>query len=86
MTNQLTFEGEYEQVPEHLREGLVAYVTDHRYPGGFLEAVLTNDLRKSVDRGDEKSLAGLKYVVMWLFNRAPSGCWGSQEKMGDWLS
>jgi hypothetical protein len=86
MTNRLDFDGEYEQVPEHLRKGLVAYVEQKRFPGGFLEAVLTNDLRKAIDRGDEKSLAGLRYIVMWLFNRAPSGCWGSPAKVEEWLS
>lgn len=86
MTNDLTFEGEYALVPEGLREGLVAYVEKHRHPGGFLEAVLTNDLRKAVDRADVESMAGLKYIVMWLFNRAPSGCWGSREKLEEWLS
>ena len=84
-TETAQFDADYENVPEHLRDGLRAWVEIGRPPGGFLMAVLQNDLVGAFGRADEKSTAGLKYVVMWLYNRAPSGCWGSPENVRDWL-
>lgn len=72
-------------VPEHLRAGLTNYVEKHRRTGGFLEAVLSNDLKEAMGRADERSREGLFAIVCWLYNEAPSTCWGSPERVSDWL-
>lgn len=82
---QLHFTDEYVGVPEHLRESLVAYVTMHRMTGGFLEAVLANDLSGACARADKNSRVALYDIVFWLFNQAPVGCWGSQAKYNAWI-
>jgi hypothetical protein len=61
-----------------------AYVEDHRVPGHFLQAVICNDLRGAIDRADEENLANLPAFVGYFYNEAPSGCWGSKEKMKAW--
>jgi hypothetical protein len=71
-------------VPDHLIGGLVRYIINGIEPGGFLEAVLCNDLKEAFARGDEDSLNGLRRVVMFLYNDTPCGCWGSREKYANW--
>jgi len=54
------------------------------YPGGFLCAVLENNLRRAVDQADDVNLRALPAIVGYLFNRAPARCWGSREQMDHW--
>ena len=72
-------------VPVHLREGLRRYVDEKVETGGFLRAVLENDLKEAVTRGDTASMDGLTCVVGYLFNQAPEACWGSKEAVKKWL-
>ena len=72
-------------VPEHLVDGLAGYIAEGYPVGSYLEALLSNDLRGVFTRGDDSSLAGLHSTVMFLYNDAPSACWGSAEKMQAWL-
>jgi hypothetical protein len=78
------FLNEHAEVPEHLRSALVLYVDQHYRPGGFLEAVLSNDLKGACSGGDELSREALFPIVRWLYNRAPAGCWGSPAKVAEW--
>lgn len=71
-------------VPFHLRDGLMEYCIIGRPVGGFLTAVLSNDLRESIARADENSLAGLKGLVQFLHNYSPPGCWGTRNKVLIW--
>lgn len=73
------------QVPAHLIEGLCAYAVDHRETGGFLEAVLSNDLSCALQRADRKSLAGLIPIVHFVVRHLPSECHGSRAKVHEWL-
>ena len=72
-----------EMVP-HLAPGLMRWVENGTPPGGFLTAVLTNDLLGAFTHGDDTSIAGLKYIFRFLYNHCPSQCWGSKEKVAAW--
>jgi hypothetical protein len=72
-------------VPEHIAAGLLRYVEEGCPVGGFLTAVLCNDLREAVGRADDKSMAGLPAIVGWLYNETPAGCWGSPDKVKAWV-
>lgn len=72
-------------VSEHLIEGLVMYVVHHYQPGGFLTAVLSNDLAQAFGRGDSESLACLHGIVKFLEGDAPWNCWGSVKRVCDWV-
>ena len=41
---------------EHLMPTLDRYIQNHIPTGGFLEAVLSNDLRNALDRADDENL------------------------------
>jgi AcrR family transcriptional regulator len=74
------------EVPHHLWDGLLAYVTERRQPGQFLVAVLSNDLREAVNRADAESLVGLRAIVQWLCNHVTAHCFGSPEAVAAWLA
>lgn len=72
-------------VPLHLQPGLRGFIEQHIEPGGFLTAVLTNDLKEACSRADEVSKHSLWSIVHFLWNEAPSASWGSVEKVESWL-
>lgn len=74
-----------ERLPEHIRRGIEDYIELHRPVGHFLTAVLTNDLREACARADQTNRYRLFDIVDWLYNEAPSVCWGSPEKVETWL-
>jgi len=66
-------------------DGLVRYINDRVPAGGFLHAVLENDLKEAVARADEENMELIPIYVSWLYNEAPTACWGSPEKVAAWL-
>jgi len=76
-------------VPEHMHGGLIRYFDDHKKPGGFLTAVLENDLIGAVMVADQTNRHALYSFGMWLCNCVPgrgSGVWGSREAVTKWLA
>ena len=74
----------YEKLPEHLQGGMRRYIENGIGAGHFLTAVLSNDLFGAVSHADPKSLEALSDIVKWLYNEAPSTCWGSKERVQEW--
>ena len=73
-------------IPPRTLAGLRAYA-DNRVPtGGFLRAVLENDLSESIGRADPENMAALTDIVAYVFWEVPAKCWGSPEKVAAWLS
>ena len=64
---------------------LEKYVNKRYAPGGFLTAVLENDLVRSCGRADEHNRELLFDIVSYVYNNIPSVCWGSREKVDKWL-
>jgi hypothetical protein len=56
----MNFEGEYEIIPELTRTGILRYVEQGIQPGGFLTAVLSNDLYNATGKADRQNLAALR--------------------------
>lgn len=80
----LRFEGR--EVPAHLRVGLIRYLEEGVPTGGFLEAVLSNDLREAIGRADLQSREGLLALVGWLHMEAPAVSHGSADRYRCWLA
>ena len=72
-------------IPKNTLAGLKRYVKDRIHPGGFLIAVLENNLRKSFGQADKKNREALFEIVCHCYNELPSICWGSPEKVKNWL-
>ena len=56
VTDSLLANMEIHGIPEGMRDGLLLYLEHGFFPGSFLMAVLSNDLKEAVARGDEDNL------------------------------
>ena len=74
---------EYQKLPEQYREGMKRYIEEGILPGSFLRAVLEDRLHDAVVRCD--NISQLKDIVLWIYNEAPTNCWGSSDKVRDWI-
>lgn len=79
-------ENNYHKIPELTLATLERYRDHNIKAGGFLEAVLSNDLSESIARADKDNGEALSIIVTWVFNELPSGSWGSYEKYRDWVN
>lgn len=55
------------------------YANHGRPTGGFLRAVLANDLMQVINRGDESSLEQLPAICRFIYNQLPANTHGSYE-------
>jgi hypothetical protein len=73
-------------IPHHTKYQIDEYVNDKMPPGDFLYAVLTNNLAEAVFKADDTNLFCLKDIVLYVYNHIPSVCWGTPEKVEEWLN
>jgi len=74
----------YAGLPEGLQGGMQRYVEDGIQAGHFLTAVLSNDLLGAVSRADSTNIKLIPEIVRWIYNEAPSNCWGDKERVQAW--
>lgn len=75
----------YNGLPEHIQGSMQRYIENRISPGSFCTAVLCNDMTGAFARADHINRYKLFEIVSWLYNEAPSPCWGSPEKVNAWL-
>lgn len=73
-------------IPDHLQPGLVRYFSDGILPGGFLQAVLANDLTQAVKRVKAGAEFAITPIIDFLLAHAPSTSWGSREAVLAWTT
>lgn len=73
----------YETLP--LKAPLDDYLEYGHPVGGFLQAVLSNQLFEAVGRADLENRARLAEYVSYLYNHAPMYCRGSEERVREWI-
>jgi len=71
--------------PIDVIESLQRYVNNKIPTGGFLHALLANDLRETFARADGVNIAKIFQIVCYCWNEIPAVCWGSYEKVDEWL-
>lgn len=78
----------FSQLPmrDDVKESLDRYVKQGIPPGGFLTAVLENNLFEAVGRADEYNLATLASICRYIYNDLPATCWGSPQRVTDFLA
>jgi len=69
----------YGKMPENFRGQVERYLRNGNPPGGFLEAVIGNDLMGAINRADKDAADNLKAIVGWFYWEAPGGSWGSKK-------
>jgi len=75
----------YDSLPEHLRGGVARYIEQGIKPGSFLTAIICNNLKDSFFRADNICLERMFDIIEFFNNEAPFRCWGSKEKMTEWI-
>ena len=70
---------------EETKESIDRYVSDRIPTGGFLEAVLCNNLKEAIGRADAENLRDIKEIVQYCYWEIPSTCWGSPKEVKAWL-
>lgn len=73
-------------VPGHIHHGIIGYIVDNYTIGNFLRAVFENDLVEAFGRADELNRISMGNIAAFIYNYAPSPCWGSKEAVKQWLS
>jgi len=68
-----------------LIDSLRRYVENGIPTGGFLRAILANDLKEACARADSYNRHSLFYIVEYCCNEIPSNSWGSYEKVDCWI-
>lgn len=73
------------KIPDNIKNAIDLYVETGRPAGSFTMGVLANDLTKAVQHADPTSLAHLREIVGYCVWDIPSNCWGSHEKVKEWI-
>lgn len=74
------------EIPKRTLRALELY-RDERIPtGGFLRAVLTNNLAAAFARADQGNLEALGSIVKWVNWELPASAWGTYSAVDDWLA
>lgn len=73
-------------IPAHMVDGVERYVLRGVPPGTFMRHILANDFMAAAGHADDPNRAALFGWCMFLYNYVPNGCYGSVEKVNDWIS
>lgn len=65
----------YPDIPTETVEELYRFIFHKCSVGGFLDAVLRNDLKGAIFSADEKNLKALKSIVQFIYNECPMVIW-----------
>ena len=71
---------------QDIKESIRDYADNHVPTGGFLAAVLCNNLKESFAQADEDNIRDMFEIVKYCYNEIPSICWGSPERVRNWLA
>lgn len=72
-------------VPPDIKESIDDYVQNRVPLGGFLQAVMANDLCEAVGRADADNMLTIRHIVGYVYNEVPPNAWGSKEKYYAWI-
>lgn len=75
----------YNLLPYHMQDGMRRYIEQGIEPGSFLRSVLENNLIDAFSHADDVNRYRMIDYASFLFNEAPSNCWGSPEKVNVWI-
>lgn len=73
-------------LPDLSEQALYNYFVHGLEPGGFITAVLANDLLAASAKADHWNKSLITQYAKWLAFRAPPGSYGSYDAVRGWLS
>lgn len=72
-------------LPDNIKNSLDEYAKNRCPTGGFLHAVLCNDLFLAMGKADEYNVNNLFDICNYIYNNIPNTSWGSKEIVATWL-
>lgn len=69
---------------QRMRDSVEQYLLYGIPPGGFMTAVLSNDLKEAAGRADSTNRELLLDWAGWLYNSCPGPAQGSEAKVRAW--
>lgn len=72
-------------VTQNTIDGLQLYIEKRIPPGGFLEAILCNDLVQACARADDFNKIFIHNIVSYCYTYLPSNAWGNKDRVNNWL-
>lgn len=76
---------DFSDIPERTLKAIDDFAHEGTEPGGFVRAVLSNNLRDSFAFADSENRAALSRIVVYCFNEVPEICWGNPERVSAWI-
>lgn len=73
-------------LPPNVRASLDRYSAEGVPTGGFLRAVLENNLKEAFARADSINIRAMAEIVAHVYNNLPSASWGTAEKVDAWIA
>ena len=78
---------DYSTVPvSYMAGAMQRYVEQGIEPGGFMSAMLCNDLEATVMRADGMNVVHIPHWVAWMSEHLPPACWGPYQRYEDWMA
>ncbi len=71
--------------PAEIVSSLRRYAEEKIPTGSFLQAVLENDLTAAFGRADIDNRYKLFEILSYCYNELPAICWGSPDRVKNWL-
>ena len=82
--NDLVAKMAHYDIPDYMRQSLAGYILNGHQVGGFLAALLSNDLKKTFNDADDQNALVVGGYMKFLYNQAPAACWGSEKNFVGW--
>lgn len=73
-------------IPYYMWDGLISYIYHRQAQGNFLTSIFSNNLKSACYYADNENKHYIWHYVYYLYNYAPIDCWGSEEKVKEWLN
>ena len=77
---------DYKSIPPRLVNALMRYAEQGVPLGGFLTAVVSDNLREAVGRADQNNLDALASIVSYVYMELPGACNGSNKIYRAWIN
>lgn len=72
------------EIKGSILDALDRYVIHGIMPGGFLTAVLCNDLFGAFGKADSYNRASLFQITQHIYNNLPRDSWGSKDRVSEY--
>ena len=76
----------YPAIPVSTIEAIINYIQNGYIPGGFVTAVLQNNLKEAIGRADQFNQQCLRDIVMFICWEIPANTHGSPEIVRRYLA